>query len=210
MGFKYNKDTLKENLSIEEVFDLVSELGGEPIMGNDLFTARTICHGGDSHKLYYYDNTKLFHCYTECGDASFDIYDLVVRVNKNAGIQNFSLSKAISFVARYFGYTAETFEFEDNKDTIEDWKIINNFKRNKEQNTKQKIELKIYDDKILKHLPHPHIIPWEKENISFEVMQSRGICYDPLNEGIVIPHYDINGNLIGIRERTLIKENEIW
>ena len=50
MSFKYNKDTLKENLTIEEVFDLVSELGGEPIMGNGLFTARTICHGGDSHK----------------------------------------------------------------------------------------------------------------------------------------------------------------
>lgn len=49
--YKYDKDTLKENLTIEEVFDLVSELGGEPIMGNGLFTARTICHGGDSHKL---------------------------------------------------------------------------------------------------------------------------------------------------------------
>ena len=77
MSFKYNKDTLKENLTIEEVFDLVSELGGEPIMGNGIFTARTICHGGDSHKLYYYPNTHLFHCYTGCGDASFDIYDLV-------------------------------------------------------------------------------------------------------------------------------------
>ena len=32
MGFKYDKDTLKENLTIEEVFDLVSELGGEPTM----------------------------------------------------------------------------------------------------------------------------------------------------------------------------------
>ena len=41
-------------------------------------------------------------------------------------------------------------------------------------------------------------------------MESRGICYDPMNEGVVIPHYDINGNLIGIRERTLIKENEIY
>ena len=109
--YKYDKDTLKENLSIEEVFDLVSELGGEPIMGNGLFTARTICHGGDSHKLYYYLNTHLFHCYTGCGDSSFDIYELVLKVNKNAGIQNFTLSKAISFVARYFGYTAETFEF---------------------------------------------------------------------------------------------------
>ena len=41
-------------------------------------------------------------------------------------------------------------------------------------------------------------------------MNDKGICYDPLYEGIVIPHYDINGNLIGIRERTLIKENEIY
>ena len=207
--FKYDKNTLKENLTIEEVFDLVSELGGEPIMGDGLFTARTICHGGDSHKLYYYANTHLFHCYTGCGDASFDIYDLVLRVNKTAGIQNFSLSRAIAFVAKYFGYTSETFNFEDGQEILEDWKIINNFKRNKEKNQPRIVELKIYDDKILKHLPHPHIIPWEKEDIKFDIMQSRGICYDPLNEGIVIPHYDMNGNLIGIRERTLIKENEI-
>ena len=210
MNFKYDKDTLKENLTIEEVFDLVSELGGEPIMGNGLFTARTICHGGDSHKLYYYPNTHLFHCYTGCGDASFDIYDLVLRVNKTAGIQNFSLPQAIVFVARYFGYTAETFNFEDNQEASEDWQIINNFKRNKEKNQPQIVELKTYDNKVLKYLPHPHIIPWEKENISFDIMESRGICYDPINEGIVIPHYDIDGNLIGIRERTLIKENEIY
>ena len=207
---KYDKDTLKENLSIEEVFDLVSELGGEPIMGSGLFTARTICHGGDSHKLYYYDNTKLFHCYTGCGDASFDIYDLVLRVNKTAGIQNFSLSKAIVFVAKYFGYTAETFDFEDNQEASEDWKIIKNFKRNKEKNQPQVIELKTYNNKVLRYLPHPRIIPWEKEGIAFEVMESRGICYDPINEGIVIPHYNIDGNLIGIRERTLIKENEVY
>lgn len=210
MGPKYDKDILKENLTIEEVFDLVNELGGEPIMGNGLFTARTICHGGNSHKLYYYENTRLFHCYTGCGDASFDIYDLVLRVNKTAGIQNFSLSHAIAFVARYFGYTAEIFDFENNQEASEDWQIINNFKRNKEKKQSQTVELKTYDNKVLRYLPHPHIIPWEKEGINFEIMKSRGICYDPINEGIVIPHYDINGNLIGIRERTLIKENEIY
>ena len=211
MGFKYDKDTLKENLTIEEVFDLISELGGEPTMGNGLFTARTICHGGDSHKLYYYGNTHLFHCYTGCGDASFDIYDLVLRINKTAGIQNFTLNRAINFVAKYFGYTPETFDFEDNQEASEDWKIINNYKRNKEEKEKKKIiELKTYDSKILNYLPHPHIIPWEQEGISYPVMQSRGICYNPLSEGIVIPHYDINGNLIGIRERTLIKENEVY
>lgn len=211
MGFKYDKDSLKETLSIEEVFDLVNELGGEPQLNNDSFTAKTICHGGDSHKLYYYGNTHLFHCYTGCGDSSFDIYELVLKINKNAGIQNYTLSKAISFVARYFGYTSDTFEFEDNQEANEDWQIINNYKRNKDKTSiSQKVELKYYDDTILKHLPHPHIIPWEEEGINYDVLCSKNICYDPLNEGVVIPHYSIDGRLIGIRERTLIKENEVY
>lgn len=211
MGFKYDKDSLKESLSIEEVFDLVNELGGEPQLNNDLFTAKTICHGGDSHKLYYYGNTHLFHCYTGCGDSSFDIYELVLKINKNAGIQSFTLSKAINFVARYFGYTSDTFEFEDNQEANEDWQIINNYKRNKDKTSiSQKVELKYYDDTILKHLPHPHIIPWEEEGINYNVLCSKNICYDPLNEGVVIPHYSIDGRLIGIRERTLIKENEVY
>ena len=213
MSFKYDKNTLKENLTIEEVFDLVSELGGEPIMEHESFTAKTICHNSDlseaSHKLYYYSNTHLFHCYTGCGDASFDIYDLILKINKTAGNQNYTLSNAITFVAKYFGHTAETFDFEDNQELKEDWQIINRFKKNKEKNQSKKIELKYYSDKILKYLPHPHIIPWEEEDISFNIIKSKNICYNPISEGIIIPHYDINGNLIGIRERTLIKENEI-
>ena len=172
MGFKYDKDSLKENLSIEEVFDLVAELGGEPKMNIDSFTARTICHGGSSHKLYYYANTHLFHCYTECGDASFDIYELVLKINKNAGRANFSLAQAIIFVAKYFGYSDENFEFENNEDTIEDWKLINIFKRNKEKAEKQRVELKIYEDTVLQHLPRPHIIPWEEEDITFNILNS--------------------------------------
>lgn len=58
-------------------------------------------------------------------------------------------------------------------------------------------------------MPHPRIIPWESEGISQEVMKVRGICYNPASQGIVIPHYNENNELIGIRERTLIKENEI-
>jgi len=215
--YKYNKDTLKESLSIEEVFDLVNELGGEPHIVGDYFTARTICHNtidnlaSASRKLYYYDNTHLFHCYTGCGDASFDIYDLIVKVNRNAGRKSYSLTNAIAFVAKYYGHTAETFEFEETQETIKDWQIINDFKRKKEKGiSQQKVELKIYDSKVLKYLPRPHVIPWEQEHIDYNVMMTRGICYNPISEGVVIPHYDINNNLIGIRERTLIKENEMY
>ena len=214
MSFKYNKEELKKELTLEQIYDLLTELGAEPIFKDNYIICKTICHNSDlanaSHKLYYYANTHLFHCYTGCGDASFDIYDLVLKINKTAGIQNFSLSHAITFVARYFGYTSEIFEFENNQDSIEDWKIINNFKRDKEKNFAQTVELKIYDDKILNYLPHPYIWPWYEEGISLEVMKNKNICYDPIYKGVVIPHYDINGDLVGIRERTLIKENEIY
>ena len=57
-------------------------------------------------------------------------------------------------------------------------------------------------------MPHPKIMPWIREGMTQGDMESRGICFNPKTYGIIIPHYDINGNLIGIRERTLIKENE--
>jgi hypothetical protein len=70
--------------------------------------------------------------------------------------------------------------------------------------------MKVYDDTILKHLPRPHVIDWEEEGITKEVMDYHNICYNASTQGIVIPHYDIDGALVGIRERTLIKENEIY
>ena len=223
-GYKYDKDELKSNLTIEQVFELVAEFGGEPRMQGNFFIARTICHnpaGEGSHKLYYYDNTKLFRCYTDCG-TTFDIYELICKIkNYNQEYKTYysregkqiqrewQIFDAIEFVAIYFGYSAQTFDFQDSQEKLQDWKVFNNYERiNNAEEQQQKVELKIFDDKILKHLPRPHIIPWEKEGISQEVMLHRGIAYDPKNQGIVIPHYDIDGNLIGIRERTLIKEEE--
>ena len=211
--YKYDKEELKKELTLEQVYDLLTELGAEPILKDNCIICKTICHNSDltnaSHKLYYYSNTHLFHCYTGCGDASFDIYDLVLRVNKTAGIQNFSLPRAIAFVARYFGYTAETFNFKDNQETSEDWQIFDKYeKANQVYEEQKRVEFKTFDDKILRHLPRPRYLNWERDGITKEVCDARGICYDPANQGIVIPHYDINGNLIGIRERTLIKEEE--
>ena len=222
--YKYNKDELKSNLTIEQVFELVTEFGGEPRMQGNFFIARTICHnpaGEGSHKLYYYDNTKLFKCYTDCG-TTFDIYELICKIkNHNQEYKTYysregkqaqrewQIFDAIEFIAIYFGYSTQTFDFQDNQEKLQDWEIFNNYERiNNAEEQQQKVELKIFDDKILKYLPRPRIAPWEEEGISQKVMLHRGIAYDPKNQGIVIPHYDIDGNLIGVRERTLIKEEE--
>ena len=39
-------------------------------------------------------------------------------------------------------------------------------------------------------------------------MKARNIYYDPINGGVIIPHYNIDNELVGIRERTFVKEKE--
>jgi hypothetical protein len=39
-------------------------------------------------------------------------------------------------------------------------------------------------------------------------MDAANICFDPKNYAIVIPHYDIDNRLIGIRERTMVLDLE--
>ena len=214
------KNDIKMSLTIEQVFEFCEEFGGEPQMSSDgtFFISKTICHnpaGEGSHKLYYYDNTKLFFCYTDCGD-SFDIYELLIKIKninneykiaitkEGVAVQReWILPEAIDFIARYFNYIVdEELNSFDSGDLLPDWKIF-------ERYSEELREKKVVDDKnILSFLPRPRILPWEKENITMEVMQSYNIAYNPVNHAIVIPHYDINNNLIGIRERTLIRENE--
>lgn len=206
MEYKEFSEKVKNDLSIDQVCDLLASLGGDPQIKGDLIISRTICHGGHSHKLYYYDNTKLFKCYTDCLD-SFDIFELIIKINKLNNI-DYSLPQAIRFITNYYGIVVETENFET-QENLQDWQILNKYDRSSSQEKEEKIvEMKFYDDKILQYLPHPRILNWEKEGITREVMEECGICYDPSYQGIVIPHYNIDGKLVGIRERTLIKENE--
>lgn len=196
------KDDLKDTLTIEQIYSLVAELGGDPRWQGENFISRTICHGGDSHKLYYYAGTKLFHCYTQCSDSSFDIFQLIMKVKR------WPLPKAINYVASYFGIGNQSQDFPESQDLLEDWKIFNNYNRINSLENKQTVDLRVYPEDTIKYLPSPKISPWEQEHITPEVIAARRIKYDPVYQGIVIPHYDINGNLIGVRERTLVKEEE--
>lgn len=209
---KIDKDNIKNNLTIEQIFNLLSELHGEPIIKNNIIISKTICHHSineldeASHKLYYYDNTKLFKCYTDCGGEAWDVFELVKKVKQRELGQEFTLPDAIKYVADYFGYSIneeDNFELKRDDFTLfENYSKINNIVLEK-----QNVDLKEYDDNILKNFPRPIIQPWIDDGISKEVMEYYEICYDPKNCGIVIPHRDINGKLIGVRERTVIKEN---
>ena len=201
-------EEIKNNLTINQIYDILFSLGGNPIIKEEIIISQTICHGGNSHKLYYYNNTKLFKCYTDCPEESFDIFQLIIKNKKLEGI-DFTLFQAIQFVITFFNLAISNENFVYSNEEVGDWQILNKYEQNSSQEKQEKIiEFKFYDDKILKYLPRPKIPMWLKEGISQEAMDNCGIAFDPVSWGIVIPHYNIDGKLIGIRERTLIKEEE--
>lgn len=219
--YEYDKNAIKNSLSLEQMYSFLDDLGAAPQPQGTMILNKTICHCGNSHKLYYYDNTKLFRCYTDCGGEAFDIYELTRKVKSRENpkerwtkegqsyLDDWNLPEAIEYVAQYFGFSPVERLSDNQTSVLDDWKVLNNYDRiEKINNEAQIVELKTYDDTILSNLPRPIIGSWEDEGISREVIQHCNICYDPKNSGIVIPHYDIEGRLIGIRERTLIKEEE--
>lgn len=171
----------------------------------------TICHNdiGDSHKkkLYYYDNTKLFRCYTDCGDA-FDIFELVCRVKKVQLQEEWSLPRALFYVANSFGLAPNSYIEDAHLSMIaEDLRILSYYDTLNKNRENIDVKYKTYDTSILKNLLFLPAKEWLKEGITIETMKKFGIKYYGTDHKIVIPHYNYRHELIGIRGRALASED---
>ena len=72
----YDKTEIKEQLTKDNIYQLLYEWGGEPEYTNFGILSATICHnpkGVGSRKLYWYANSNLFRCYTGCDEPTFDL-----------------------------------------------------------------------------------------------------------------------------------------
>ena len=212
----YDKDAIKNSLTLEQIENILNDFEADPDIRGDVIVSRTVCHnncGCGSHKLYYYGNTNLFKCYTDCGGDAFDIFELTRKVMsrehpKQREESEWNLPEAIEYIAQKFGFAPIEEEFDLELATRDDFTIIKNYDRIKEIDINtQEVELKEYDDAILHHLPHPIITPWLREGIDPEVIKEAEICFNPKSQAIVIPHRDVNNRLVGVRERTLVEEN---
>lgn len=200
----YSKEDIKDNIDLDDVYDLLDALGAEPQMYSDYIVALTICHSGDSHKLYYYENTQLFNCYTNCN--SFDVIELVQKV------KCLDLNSAIYYLVNFFNLQWRIDDKDDYDYSLEDWKIFDRQNKIAEiqegQETFHYIDLPRYDDKILTYYPQPLILSWKEEGIEKNICDYMNIHYDPTIGAIIIPHYDENNKCVGIRQRTLLQEQE--
>ena len=188
-----NASQVKQFLTQDNIYDLLKDLGGEPTW-KDVIVSRTCCHNGPNsgkHKLVYYHDSKTFQCYTNCG--TLDIFSLVQKV------LNMDFYNSYSYICAKFGITRDFKEgFETDK---LDFSFFENFEKQEEFKTLPSLKEKIlfsYDD-----IYH---IDWINDGISIESMRKFGIKFNIYNNQIVIPHYDENNKLVGVRVRNLNKD----
>ena len=206
----FNKAEIKKQISLEQVFELLQDWGGDPEYTGFGILSATICHnppGEGSRKLYYYDNEEggLFRCYTGCNDT-FDVFDLAIKVADIQQNKRYDLNDAVRALAYRFGII--DYIDEDEQSGLDDWKIFNRYDRiDKIEVKNYDVCLKNYDDVILSRFNYKvKIGPWLDEGMTQEVLTNATIGFYPGGDQITIPHYDKDGRFVGLRGRALNKE----
>ena len=206
----FNKAEIKKQITLEQVFELLQDWGGDPEYTGFGILSATICHnppGEGSRKLYYYDNEEggLFRCYTGCNDT-FDVFDLAIKVADIQENKRYDLNDAVRALAYRFGII--DYIDEEEQSGLEDWKVFNRYDRIDKVEVKDyTVMLKNYDDVILSRFNYNvKIGPWLDEGMTQEVLTNATIGFYPGGDQITIPHYDKDGRFIGLRGRALNKE----
>ena len=162
----------------------------------------TVCHNAltepASQKLYWYQNYKLFHCYTDCGKnmTIFEFYQKFMSLNYGPVSDedtNLYISKCIKHLAIN--------EYKPLKETI-------NFDKYKFDKTIP--ELKEYSPNVLDNFVKYYHPQWLHEGITREAMDNFNIRFSLLQNAIIIPHYDIKSRLIGIRGRFFEEQDLLY
>lgn len=165
-----------------------------------MWISDTVCHHGSKQKLYYYKESKSFHCYTECGQM-----DVIGVVMEFKGYEQEEFHKAINWICVKLNIDNCEYGF-GKQEQISDWEFIRKYKKN----TKKEVEYKPlvpYDESILRIFQKFYTQEWMNEGISIETMRKYNILYCTWQQKIIIPHYDLNNQLVGVRCRSLIEED---
>lgn len=190
-----DRDELLSLYTTEDVISLMTELGSNypqrDHQGNYIFT--TVCHGGDSAKLWYYPESKCCMCFSCCGSLSlFDVVSGALNMDFGESFKYLAKRKGVAPGKRKLGLQTLKIENEDLE-----FLSIHLYKPKK-----QSIELPAFSETILNVFMPVYPLDWYKEGIGEEAAKLFEIGYYPSQNRATIPHRDINGNLVGIRARS--------
>lgn len=193
-------EQIVKDLKDEEVIRLMYELGADRHEETDNYIIfPTICHNENateaSMKLYYYKDTHLFYCFTE--DGPMTIYKFLENYYKTRNIEYNWGQDILKVVFQCSAATELT-----TKETIFKQSLKDKYRK------RQSIQLAAYSPNVLESFVKQYPIEWLEDNISAGAMDKYNIRYSISQNKIIIPHYDINNRLVGIRGRAL-NESEI-
>ena len=192
-------DKLHSQLTIDNIKQIVKTLGGEVYReNNEHIIYNSICHGSNSHKLWFYKSSKTFYCFSRCS-CGFNIFKLVQKRMKLLGKDD-SFPYALQYCCDVCGISYEQTKRLTPKRVEDNWKKdLDKYLRNKSTYGK----LEIYDKSILNFFPKMYHETWLNEGISEEVMEMYGVRWYPYRSQIVLPVFDEDGELVGIRVRNM-------
>lgn len=182
---------LIQRLSIEDIIQILESLDADILYEketSEYIISSTICHHSDSHKLYLYKDSKSFYCYSKCHKMS--LFDVIMK------------SKGITF-KESLDYIYETI-----------------YSKHRPRRLVKKFKATPLNDIIIEPLPPVkkqflyelykdiEIEEWKNEGITYNTTKKFKIRKDDVNNRIIIPHFNIKNELIGIRVRNL-RESEI-
>lgn len=184
-----------DELDIDSFIARLKDLGIEPEKEtDDYFQFKTVCHNAStedcSDKLYFYKDTKLFVCYTNCQGMS--VFNFLKHFYETRQIEYDWFEDIYSPIVENSSIKKKA-EFEIPSYT----NLRSKYKREKLS------ALPVYSDKVLDCFIEFYVQDWIDDGISIETMKKFGILYSISQNKIIIPHLDKDGRLVGIRGRAL-------
>ena len=196
-----NKHDIIESITLLDVKEFLESLGVTQIEVHEdkqYLICPTICHNpineAESMKLYWYQNNKIFRCYTECNEAMsiFKLYQKFMAINQYP----VSDVEAEAYVKKCLKHIVHA-EIRHKTD---------DFDSEKYAFSKKIPILDSYSPEIISYFTKYYHPTWLQDGILPEVMDKFNIRFSIGQNKIIIPHYDINGRLVGIRGRAINKK----
>lgn len=191
-----NYQEIIENLELDKVKNLLESFNIPYKDVENALIMPTVCHNADmseaSWKLYYYKDSHLFYCYTE--DGAMSVFKF---------LQHYYEARNIVYDWYRDIYEVIVDCAKPPNPTTKYYKAI----RNEYADKKNRKELPTYPNGILDVFVKLYPFEWLKDNISKEAMDKYNIKYSISQNKIIIPHYNINDELVGIRGRALNEED---
>lgn len=197
-----DRKELRESLTEEHIIYLMSLLGASQHLDKGNYIQfPTICHNIDESEaglnLSYYKDSHRFYCFSNCG--SMDIFQVIK--NRWELLENGEDTHFENLA--YWVMNHSQIDLDSHKPMT-----FNSYYDMKDYSSPTtEIVLPERSENILDAFMPFYPVEWLNDGISEEAMDRYNILFSSTRNSIIIPHYDVNSRLIGVRRRALDPED---